>query len=150
MRRVCSAAVFLPVAVALCGCGGGPKVVPVSGRVTMNGNPLPNAVVVFQPMASSRGTDPGPGSVGVTDADGRFTLYSQLDKSQPGAVVGKHRVRISPTEGGPAGDADATNPTKQKQAGGKKIPVRYNVESDLTQDVPEGGTNSANFELKAP
>src|ERR1700724_2573379 len=76
----------------LAGCGGGCQVAAVSGQVTMNGQPLPGAQVTFQPIGSS-GEDPGPGSSGITDDQGRYTL-KLLTLSKPGAVVGKHRVMI--------------------------------------------------------
>ena len=124
------------------GCGG-TKFAPVSGRVTMGGKPLAGVVVSFQPIAESRNVDPGPGSTAITDADGRFTLISQLDK-RTGAVVGKHRVRISPAGEGPAGDADAADP-KTKKPAGPTIPAAYNSKSDLEFTVPQEGTDQANF-----
>ena len=32
----------------------------------------------------------------------------------------------------------------------EKVPRRYNLDSDLTCDVPPGGTNAANFPLTTP
>src|SRR5262245_18021003 len=66
------------------GCGGGPKLVPVSGRVMLNNQPLAGAYVTFAPVAVKGVEAAGPGSVGKTDADGRFTL--RVDPNQPGAV----------------------------------------------------------------
>lgn len=135
---------------ALCGCSSGAKFAPVSGRVTLNGNPLTNAVVEFQPIAESSRDDPGPGSVGFTDADGKFTLHSQLDKSRTGAIVGKHRVRISPAGQLTPGDADASDPRKPRRPAGSIIPIRYNLETTLEFEVPSAGTSTATFELTAP
>ena len=62
---------------ALAGCAdAGPKYAPVSGRVTLNGEPLAGVSVDFQPVAAGKDADPGPGSTGKTDKDGRFTLRS--------------------------------------------------------------------------
>ena len=59
----------------LVGCGQEPHAIaPVSGRVTLNGKPLPNAGVTFSPMPAGAKVDAGPGSAGVTDADGHYTL----------------------------------------------------------------------------
>jgi len=51
-----------------CGCGSY-KLAPVSGQVTVNGKPLPNAAVIFQPKRAKTST-PGPGSYGKTDDQG--------------------------------------------------------------------------------
>jgi hypothetical protein len=131
------------------GCSNGHKFAPVSGRVTLNGQPLAGVTVDFQPLGSSQNSEPGPGSTAVTDADGRFVLHSQLEKSRQGAVVGKHQVRIWPAEGSQAPDQDA-EAVQPKGAKRKLIPGRYHVNSELTFTVPPGGTDQANFELIAP
>jgi hypothetical protein len=40
----------LAVAAVLAGCGGGPEIGDVTGTVRVNGQPLPYAYVVFQPV----------------------------------------------------------------------------------------------------
>ena len=77
----------LVLVLAALGCGSDYRLAPVSGRVTLNGKPLAGAHVHFQPIGSRAQPSPGPGSHGVTDAEGRFTL--QVDARQPGAVVGR-------------------------------------------------------------
>src|SRR5262249_30714677 len=116
------------------------QVAPVSGTVTMNGKPLVKAQVTFQPIGGNN-QDPGPGSCGITDAQGRFTLLL-LDKEKPGAVVGKHRVMISNFRNDPGKDESVVSP--------ETIPARYNTESRLTFDVPAGGTTAADFPLQMP
>jgi len=64
---------------------------PVSGRVTMDGKPLADVYVVFEP-ADGR-PNPGMGSIGKTDADGHYSLH-QIQPDRAGAVVGRHRVTI--------------------------------------------------------
>ncbi len=134
--------------VGLTGCGGGPKYAAVSGRVTLNNQPLEGVSVDFQPVAGAKDGDPGPGSTGKTDKDGRYTLRSQLDPSRAGAVVGRHQVRVWAPEG--AQDADADGSRKGKKGGRPVIPGRYHVNSELTFDVPPGGTDNADFDLKYP
>ena len=82
------------VAVAA-GCGG-EKLAPVSGVVTLDGAPLADASVTFQPVAQG-GIDAGSGSYAKTDAEGRYTLRT-VTGDRRGAVVGKHVVRISQYE----------------------------------------------------
>ena len=143
MRHLLVACCLLP---ALVGCSREPyRVAPVSGQVTLNGKPLPNAHVHFAPIGS-KDHDPGPTAQGKTDANGRFTL--RLDHPpQPGAVVGKCRVFITTADTDVRGGA-------QPDAGGKKtkelVPARYNQETTLIFDVPPEGTDQANFPLKSP
>jgi hypothetical protein len=110
----------------------------VSGRVTLNGYPLPNAAVMFQPIAGRDDIHPGPGSVGTTDANGRYTLLV-VGKNWRGAVVGKHRVRISMMEKGDTSD-DSPKPPGMLQE-------KYYRKSQLHYDVPDEGTSSADFAL---
>jgi hypothetical protein len=84
-RQIISLLVLL---VALVGCGkSGPQVATVHGRVTLDGRPLANSDVAFQPDGAQRA------SGGRTDADGLFRLV--FKRGQPGAIVGEHTVRIS-------------------------------------------------------
>jgi len=62
------------------GCGG-PKVVPVSGRVTLDGNPLAGARISFEPV---KGTVDEL-SIATTDADGRYQLKN-FSSDRMGAV----------------------------------------------------------------
>lgn len=73
------------------GCSSGPVLAPVTGTVTMNGKPLKNVKVSFQPDPD-RKTE-GLGSTGTTDDSGTFTLT--YDGGKPGAVVGHHRVVLT-------------------------------------------------------
>ena len=66
--------------VSVMGCGGQTNV-PVEGRVTLDGQPLPNATVTFSQLQA---TDPGPFTA-TTDAEGKFALGS-ADKQQTGAA----------------------------------------------------------------
>jgi hypothetical protein len=136
-RSFVGALVMLGVA----GCGREPyPLAPVSGQVTLDGVPLANVHVNFQPMAAGN-ANAGPGSHSRTDAEGRYRLQVSVS-GNPGAVVGKHQVRIS----GLGGET-----SKQSDAGviGPKDPVPpwYNRDSILTVDVPPEGTDQANFPL---
>ncbi len=72
------------------GCGGSEKVVPVSGTVTRNGQPVPGLVVSFVPEAA---TETGV-SIGETDDNGKYTL-TVVKTGKSGAVVGTHKVWVS-------------------------------------------------------
>src|SRR5262249_48651873 len=109
---------LLPLFLLLTGCVGGYSVAPVSGRVTLTGTPLADAAVLFQPVSSDGNENPGPGSTGVTDADGRYTL-TLVGKDIKGAVVGKHKVRITMFR---KDDSSEDRPKRVKQF---QLPARY-------------------------
>jgi hypothetical protein len=71
------------------GCGGSPKLLPVSGVVTLDGQPLSDAGVLFCPIAN------GPAASDTTDARGRFQLVTV---NMPGAIVGSYRVSVAKTQ----------------------------------------------------
>jgi len=144
----------LLVLLAAGGCGGGPKYVPVSGVVTMDGVPYPNAIVSFQPIGGKGNQDPGEGSMGVTDASGRFVLlYGKAGKDK-GAVVGTHRVRISTKPGKGSVDDPNGSPDGVVLPKGAKpdmdydpIPLEWNEHSEKTFEVTAEGTDQANFAI---
>jgi hypothetical protein len=129
---------FFALALALAaGCGQG-DVAPVSGRVTLNGQPLPHANISFQPVSPGPSVRPDTaGSAGRTDADGHFTLRL-IDPDRDGALVGKHVVTIT-TATSATGDNSA--------AKGERVPKSWRDGSQQF-DVPAGGTTAANFDLK--
>ena len=132
------------ILVALFGCSGKPySVAQVSGKVTLDGKPLAKASITFAPMATKENIAPGPTATGLTDADGHYTLI--FDKSTPGAVVGKCRIYItSVVSDGVADDRDGGPPVKRVK---DKVPIKYNLNTELTYDVPASGTDQANFDL---
>lgn len=69
------------------GCSDGPEIAGVKGKVTWNGQPVPFAYVVYQPV------DP-PGAYGAayTNAEGQYELL--YTKSKKGALVGQHQVTV--------------------------------------------------------
>jgi hypothetical protein len=125
------------------GCGTAEKLAPVSGKVTLDGKPLAGAHVAFQPLATKGNDSPGGGSFGVTDTSGSFTLVT-FEGDQPGAVVGKHRVEINAM----ATSSD-TDPRLRAAQPKVVVPMKYNRKSELTFEVPPGGTTEANFDLKS-
>jgi hypothetical protein len=137
MRRLLVLALLL---LLLGGCSSGPyKPVPVSGRLTLNGKPLANVVVLFTPVRTESNKDPGPGSGGVSDAEGRYTLKLSGSGSS-GAVVGKHKVTFRPEQ---KDDSTTDKPVKTKT----QLPTKWARKSQEI-DVPAGGTDKADFELK--
>ncbi len=129
-------------AAALVGCHG--DVVPVSGRVTLNGKPLSGAVVTFQPLGNSQAPRPaGTGSIGHTDAQGRFSLR-MVEPSRPGAIVGDHTVTIFANTNAPT----TTSAPTATSTTGKANPIPSVWRDGSRQfHVPAGGTTAANFDI---
>jgi hypothetical protein len=119
-------------------------VVPVSGRVSIEGEPLADAFVRFIPS----GTDmAGLDSGARTDAEGKFVLKAA--DGRDGAIVGTHRVEIRV-------DATGYDVSQGVSESDESIPIdedamqlhpNYNSNSQLTFEVPSGGTDQANFLL---
>jgi hypothetical protein len=128
------------------GCSKEPyALAPVSGQVTLNGQALPNATVTFQPIGS-KNQDPGPGSTGRTDAEGRYTLQVvAVGSKRQGAVVGLHRVSITTQSG-----ANPQAIREDKPPPPEILPPRYNSKTELTHEVPPEGTDQADFPLLKP
>ncbi len=137
------------------GCGRGLPVAPASGIVTLDGQPLARASITTQPVANDS-RNPGPGSFGHTDDQGRFEL-EVVQPAMKGAIIGKHRVMISPAgdanrDAGPRRSADGAfeawsdDPQSHRAAAGAKWPLRFS-DGSLTMEVPANGTNELRFEL---
>jgi hypothetical protein len=86
--------------VALAGCGRPAyPVAPVSGKVTCRGQPIRNASITFSPLGAANDPLPGKAADGAINDQGEFVLSTF--KNQDGAIIGKHRVRISFNEANP-------------------------------------------------
>ena len=137
---IAQAATFVLLACSLslvAGCGDGSHTIArVSGIITLNGKPLANASVGFEPISTGNGAKAGPGTYGTTDEEGRYHLET-LD-GRKGGSIGKCRVSIS-THRAKRGDDGSPVTTAEE-----RVPAKY---SSLTFEVPAEGTDSANFEL---
>ena len=85
---------LVAIVLLLAGCGSGAeeseyRLAPVSGTVTLDGQPLAGATVMFSP------TDVGIGqtSYGVTDAQGNYSLTDPQQRD--GVAVGTHKIVVS-------------------------------------------------------
>lgn len=135
----------------------------VSGVVTMDSKPLPNAIVVFMP-------EKGNPSSGRTDSNGNYELAYLGDLK--GAIIGSHKVSITTKAAAdstqpldddadfsksdladtknvslqPADESDASiqKPSKNKEP----IPAKYNSKTELKGEVV-AGENTLNFDLKS-
>ncbi|WP_437200783.1 hypothetical protein [Planctomicrobium sp. SH664] len=127
-----------------CGRGGTVEVAKVSGQVTLDGKPIPKAIVQFSPVS-------GRSSYAETDADGRYQLT--YTARQPGALLGQHRVRIT-TAGEVEVKPGETYQGKVVQGESVQsfftpeiLPKRYNADSTLTANVEPVKENVIDFHL---
>jgi hypothetical protein len=117
MRRVRWLAAGL---LLLAGCGSGASTARVEGIVTLDGKPLPDIRVAFQP-ANKDSETAGVGSHGLTDSSGKFVL-SMSDSSGSGALVGDHSVVLSDKRAESPEDTDAGGIGKQTKS---RIPAKF-------------------------
>jgi hypothetical protein len=134
------------IAGAATGCEGRVKIVPVSGKVTLNGRPLPNASVEFLPIVDGV-TMVAPGSAAETGPDGVYSLFV-VGTGEPGAAVGRHQVTVYVREGGPpAQTGESPVIVHEKKS---VVPARYSNPETLSFEVPPEGSIQADFALVSP
>lgn len=73
--------------VAFTGCSSSPRLVPVTGKVTVGGKPAEGAVVMFHPEDATQTT-----SSATATADGTL---SPSTNAVPGLIVGKYKVTVT-------------------------------------------------------
>lgn len=149
------------LALLLSGCGGGGKpaksysgsLVPIKGVVTLDGEPVADASVVFV----FDGTAPSGflSSSGKTDSSGKYQLKTG---GQAGTPPGRYRVSIekwATANGEPIVDdpANGMDMAQSMTSGALKqlIPAKYNdtTKGKLTVEVSEGQTDPVDFALKS-
>lgn len=124
---------------SLSGCersGNTPELGSVHGTVTLDGQPLPEASISFQPTESGRI------ALATTDEDGYYEL--QYSQTHEGAVLGRHVVRISTGQDG-YDDGEEVHPPIPE-----KVPVQYNRDAldNVDMNVEIGvGDNQFDFAL---
>ena len=150
------------IGLTVLGCDRGPKLVPVTGTVTLDGKPLPFKSLYFYPDRSS-GT-PGNGSGAFTDKEGKYYLLANIGGStrdQRGVQPGKYRVTVTEsvipiTEKDFAPQAASVNSAEPgpgliytEKPTRREIPSVYSSENStlLVVDVPENG-GTLDFALK--
>ena len=134
-RAVMQASMAAVAIAVVAGCSTGKPNVPfgtVHGRVTLDGEPLSNAAVMFEP-------ENGRPSYGVTSDTGQYSL---VYRGKPwGAIVGQHKVRIT---------TEALIPDSPGSAAAKvvkeKLPPKYHTQTTLSAEVAKGD-NTIDFDL---
>lgn len=116
------------------GCSSGRKSVPlapVTGVVTLDGKPVPDAVVTLKPSKELQATG-GRDAYGYTDADGRFAMVTDGKK---GAPVGKLTVFVGSNDANkPLGGAPAKANAKEPKPKSSEVTVAAGA-NDLTIEL---------------
>lgn len=122
--------------VAFTGCGSDlPPLAPLTGKISLNGEPFANGSLMFSPTGGGRP------SVAKSNDKGEFTALYSI--GAPGAIIGKHSVMFE--AGGsdePLSEEDAMNLHKKNP----RPPKNHKI-SPTEVEVQKGGT-VVNFILK--
>lgn len=114
-----------------------PPLGQISGVVTLDGKPLAGAIVTFAPEKREYKTSknakgmPLRTAVGITDADGHYTLY--YVEGHRGTFLGRNRVSVEPM---------------LNSKGQDLIPSDWGRKSKNAPDVMEGSNPPYNIEMK--
>ncbi len=119
------------------GCGS--ELAEVKGRVTLDGESLGDATIMFFPEGGGR-----PGSA-MTNSDGDYEL--SFTGTRKGALIGKNQVSIS-TYYPPIGATNEDGTYSQTPARPERLPKRYHENSELSVEV-KPGVPSYDFELQS-
>jgi hypothetical protein len=144
MKTVIATAALV-VVFLLAGCQKGTDysdlhLVDVTGKVTMDGQPLPGVTVRFEgpPLRFAEGK---------TDASGNYRLM--YDSNQAGCLPGDKTVRIMSGPVGEAADEDAPGEgAVAVPISNVSIPAKYNRSSELRANVSPAN-KTFDFELKS-
>ncbi|MEQ8847725.1 hypothetical protein [Botrimarina sp.] len=126
---------------AIVGCESGPEIAPVSGRVLLDGEPLPFGFVRFHPVSGQ----PAQGEIG---SDGGFTMSTVSPGD--GAPVGRHRVSVLCFEGHDPARRNSS-PGAEVSLGRPLLPIAYTRSgmSGLEIEVPPEGLQDHVIELSS-
>jgi hypothetical protein len=107
-----------------CGDPGAATTARIDGTVTLDGAPVPNALIAFNPAAGSKTA--GRLANGKSDASGKFSVSSF--KANDGAMPGSYVVTVD----------------------GEGVPDKYKApdKSDLKVTVEAGKTNTVKLDMK--
>jgi hypothetical protein len=139
LRSTASGAFLLLLAAALMGCSTPTyELAPVEGQVTLDGEPITDAKVMFAPVAKNGSQKSGKPAFGMLQQGGEFTLSTY--KPDDGAVVGEHWVTVIRVEARRSPDrrSDDAKPkanqavTWDRVTYPQLVTVAANAENDVT------------------
>jgi hypothetical protein len=123
---------ILSAASLVIGCGGEEGLGKVNGVIKLDGMPLPDATVEFNPEGGK-----GLTSYGRTDKNGAY--FMMATRTDRGAAVGNNKVSITTYDLADNGGKISSIP--------ERVPTKYNKATELQVDV-RSGSNTFDFDLK--
>jgi hypothetical protein len=122
-RRICF--ILLLGAGFGAGCGGPASVatVPVTGKVTLDGQPVTSGQVSFFAADAKAGVGL---CTGIIDANGEYKIFSD---GKPGAPLGKYKVMVMPSMVPPTGGGALARPQNDKYSDAKSTTLSVEVVS---------------------
>lgn len=152
-RRALWFAAVCGLGLGAAGCGGGPKMVDVTGTVIENGAPVDNAAIQFNPVGEGD-------SFPAEDVTGAQGTYKLTTKGRFGVVPGKYHVVV--TKLPPPPDPAAPNAEQFKDdpfmaglsnapppSAKKKKEVDSSIEYGFDREVTNDGKQVLDFDLKS-
>ena len=122
MRLSGTLAILPLIATLFVGCGSrGPALYSVTGKVTLDGQPVPNVNVAFFPSDAKL-----PSSGGVTNSAGVYKLTTS--QGMAGAVAAKHKVSVYGGQASGTTEPSARPEGMYKVGGPKEIDVLFSIE----------------------
>lgn len=126
----------------LVGCGQGDELqrVGISGKISYQGQPIPEGVIVFVPIEGTR----GPGASAIIK-DGVYNVTAG-----GGAPVGKYRVEIQAIRAVASAGSKPNRPGPLQDMPPKEsyLPAKYNRDSTLEVVIDGTAASPQNFDLK--
>jgi hypothetical protein len=140
-RGWAAASLGLALMLVCVGCGGGDGLnrQAVTGKVAVDGKPIPNGSIGFEPLS------PGGIGSGAIITNGTYSI-SQAEGLPPG----KYRVTISGNEGNQFQSSAGTMPGDEDMPMTKDlVPPGWNKDGAHDVEVKDSGSNEFNFEIKS-
>lgn len=141
------------ITLATIGCGGDEgkrdyALREITGTVTLDGKPLPNATVSFQVQRDTQNPKGGRTAFGKTDAEGKYAI--EYIRKEMGAPVGMNLVSISTAFAA----TEASEGVEAKPAVKEIVPAKYNTKNKNNKEMMikvEKGSDPLvqNFDLKS-
>ncbi|MGQ9914990.1 MAG: carboxypeptidase-like regulatory domain-containing protein [Thermogutta sp.] len=122
-----------------------PKTYPVTGTVTLNGQPVPGATVNFTPKEQAPPGQSGPQAASaVTDEQGKYQIgtFAKGD----GALPGEYLVSVTKYEGGGPTGGSGSEEEYRPPRPGEESPVPKNV---LPQQYANPNTSGLSVKVEA-
>jgi len=135
---------FVAGALAAPGCSGSHDELPrqpVAGTVLLDGHRLANGTIMFYPEQLHH-RNAASTSAGDVIVDGRFSI-----PREKGPAPGAYKISISGAKKKSPRTDRVPSPGQAQPSAAEIIPVRFNSETELLVEIPEGGIKELKIEL---